>query len=180
MSSKKGSNETKQENRLGPEMQAALNYLMPRAQQIADRPAWSPDMTRSADAMRSYLQSPAFTQPNQNMVNTGQNLMGRGVAGNPFAGGGMPVGGQMKNAGISPATRMQNFAGFGTPDTLRSDNFSGFTAPAMMAAMSQQKPAIDPVTPSIAPQMPQFTQADFDRMYRERLLNPTYSNESGG
>lgn len=211
MSSKKGSTETKQENRLGPEMQAVLNTITPRANELLNKPAWSEDMQRSADAMRNYLQSAAFTQPNQNMVNMGQNLMGRGVAGNPFAGGmgrgaggpppdaggmantqdrslGGSMGGmrgamgpqQMKNAGVTPAQRAQNFAGFGTPESLRNDNFASMSAPAMMAAAVDKKPGVDPVAPSISPQVPQFTQADFDEMYRRRLLNPTYSNESGG
>lgn len=178
MSNKKGSNETKQENRLGPEMQAVLNTITPRANEILNRPAWSPQMQASADAFRNYLQSAQFTQPNQNMVNMGQNLMGRGVAGNPFANMGGGMGRGMKNAGVSPATRMQNFAGFGTPETLRADNYANMTAPAMMGAIAQPKPALDPVQ-SIAPQMPQFTQDDFNRMYAQRMADVEFNGGRG-
>jgi hypothetical protein len=192
---RKGNNETKQENKIDPRLDAAIfgpGGVLQRAQEIASRPAWSQEMGQSADAFRNYLQSAAFTQPNTDLVNMGSRMVNTRAAGNPFTQGGISLGGQqglaggmggamgLKNAGITPAQRAQNFAGFGSPESLRSDNYTEFTAPQMMAALT--KPAVDrveAVKPSVVT-VPEFTQEDFDRMFQARLLSQEYSNVGGG
>lgn len=50
----------------------------------------NPDMTAGLGHMRSVYQSPLATQGYERMGNAGYDLMGRGVAGNPFVTGQMP------------------------------------------------------------------------------------------
>src|SRR5574343_1068478 len=63
----------------------------------------NPDMTAGLGHMRSVYQSPLATQGYERMGNAGYDLMGRGVAGNPF------VTGQMPNFGNLQGQQQQQF-----------------------------------------------------------------------
>ena len=56
----------------------------------ANKTGINPDMQAGLDHMRSVYQSPLATQGYERMGNAGYDLMGRGVAGNPFVTGQMP------------------------------------------------------------------------------------------
>src|SRR5574343_1511408 len=63
----------------------------------------NPDMQAGLDHMRSVYHSPLATQGYERMGNVGYDLMGRGVAGNPF------VTGQMPNFGNLQGQQQQQF-----------------------------------------------------------------------
>jgi hypothetical protein len=80
--------ESKQE--LDPAAKAAMQKALAAADSIyssRDPSGMSPEMKAALADSTNYYKSDAFRQPNQNMVNIGQGLLGGGMATNPFNNG---------------------------------------------------------------------------------------------
>lgn len=134
----------------------------------ANKTGINPDMQAGLDHMKSVYQSPLATQGYERMGNVGYDLMGRGVAGNPFLTGNMPnfgnlqLGQQAQPA--QPAQLMQPTQNLGLS--------SGWATPAEPVA---------PVAPAApAQQNPLSTQDQFRQMYEEEMrrqqrANPDYN-----
>ena len=168
MSNKTKTDTTTQEskNKLDPRMEALLygdgqnTGLLSRANTLSQQPAINSRMREGMDAQYNYLKSPMYQSIFNQILGSGQNLMGRGVAGNPFTQSG--VGSRQGSGGGSP---MQ---GFSAP---QGGGYQPNYAPsAPQQAMPQQSApqALAPQdqTQSQAPQMTPEMLAYFQRMYQ--------------
>jgi hypothetical protein len=99
-----------------------------RKQQLAQG-GLNPNQTAGLEMQRQSLLSPQYTQGLDQMRNVGSQLLGAGVAGNPFANGGNGSFGGMPNMGNMPNMN-------GRP--------MGMHAPTPMAAQTQQMPPMQP------------------------------------
>lgn len=123
----------------------------------------NPDMIAGLDHMRSVYQSPLATQGYERMGNAGFDLMGRGVASNPFVTGQMPNFGNLQQPGYQlpqapqqPTQPTQNL-GLSQPLSL-SDGWANPPAPVAPA----------PAAPA-APAAPTMDQDTFRKLYDEEM-----------
>lgn len=92
---------SEQKNKLDPRMDALLygdgtagnTGFLNRATELSKQPAINDRMRQGLDAQYNYLQSPQYQAIFNQLLGGGQNLMGRGVAGNPFTRSGAGAGG---------------------------------------------------------------------------------------
>jgi hypothetical protein len=156
-----------QKNKLDPRMDALLyggngtQGLTQRATDLANQPAINSRMREGMDTQYNYLKSPLYQAIFNQMLGSGQNLMGRGVAGNPFtqSGAGLRQGG----GGGSP---MQGFA---APQGGMGYQQNYTPSPPQQAAPQQIAPqplAPQDQTQSQAPQLTPEMLAYFQRMYQ--------------
>lgn len=115
-----GAKETTQKQEIDPRMQALLYgngkspglYGQAQALYNANPSGMNDRMRQGLDTQYNYLTSPQYMQMMQQLMSTGGNLMGRGVAPNPYSkGGSMGFGGQQGQmqsylAAQRPATQM--------------------------------------------------------------------------
>jgi len=118
------------------------------------------DMQAGLDHMRSVYQSPLATQGYERMANIGYDLMGRGVATNPF------VSGQMPNFGNLQAGAYQQPAAQPAQPAQPAQNLglslsNGWAQPTAPAA-----PAPTPAAPA---QNQLTSQEQFQKMYEEEM-----------
>src|SRR5574343_1465498 len=123
----------------------------------------NPDMQAGLDHMRSVYQSPLATQGYERMGNVGYDLMGRGVAGNPFVTGKMPNFGNLQQPGYqlpqTPQQPAQPSQNLGLSPTLGlSDGWAKPPAPVAPAPAA-------PVTPAA----PTMDADQFRKLYEEEM-----------
>lgn len=123
----------------------------------------NPDMQAGLDHMRSVYQSPLATQGYERMGNVGYNLMGQGVAGNPFVTGNMPNFGNLQQPGYqlpqTPQQPAQPSQNLGLSPTLGlSDGWAKPPAPVAPAPAA-------PVTPAA----PTMDADQFRKLYEEEM-----------
>ena len=142
----------------------------------------NPDMQAGLAHMKSVYQSPLATQGYERMGNAGYDLMGQGVAGNPFVTGQWPQlgnwGARQREQAQVNQPQVQPVAPVAQPNLglSMSDNWAAPPAPAPVA----------PVAPA-APAQQSMTQADFQKMYAEEMKrqqeeqrNAAWSNWNAG
>jgi len=118
------------------------------------------DMQAGLDHMKSVYQSPLATQGYDRMANTGYDLMGRGVAQNPFTSGSMPNFGNLQ-AGAYQQPAAQPAQPAQPAQNLGLSLSNGWAQPAATAA---------PTSTQAAPAQNQLTsQEQFQRMYEEEM-----------
>lgn len=128
-----------QTNKLDPRMDALLygdNGLMGMASELVKKPAINDRMRQGMDSQANYLQSPLYQAIFNQILGQGSSLMGRGVAGNPYASrGSMGFGGGMGMGGQSP------FGGGYTPNYApqQGQQAQQMSAPAMQAPPQQEQ-----------------------------------------
>ena len=126
----------------------------------------NPDMQAGLDQMRNVYKSPLATQGYERMAQSGYDLMGRGVAENPFTTGRMPNFGNLQNGAYQqptqtaqqPAQPEQQAAQGGLLTSPLPSLNNGFAA----------SPVAAPAAPA-APAQPSMTQDDFQRLYAEEM-----------
>lgn len=125
----------------------------------ANKTGLNSDMQAGLDHMKSVYQSPLATQGYDRMANIGYDLMGRGVAGNPFLTGQMPNFGNLQQGGQGGGQGGQQPAQPVQP-TQNLGLSSGWATPA---------PTPAPVAPA-APAAPAISSQDeFKRMYEAEM-----------
>jgi len=113
---------------------------------------------RGLNMQAQYLQSPQYTNSYNNMASLGQQLMGSGIAGNPFTqsvrqpmgmqgmGAQRPV--QMAPQGYQPYAPQMNFQGI-TPQIVQTDKQPTETDIAALFDMYMKKYQLGPYAPGV-------------------------------
>lgn len=130
----------------------------------ANKTGLNPDMQAGIDHMRSVYQSPLATQGYDRMANSGYELIGRGVASNPFTSGNMP------NFYNLYANQNAQQAAQPQPVTQPAQQSNlGFSQPLSLSngwAPAAPEPAPAPVTAQAAQAM---DQEQFRKLYAEEM-----------
>lgn len=128
MSSKQKTETTSQKNSLDPRMEALLyggngqTGITQYAQALMGQNPLNQRQQQGIDAQANYLQSPLYSNIFNAMLNQGSQLMGRGVAGNPFT----------SSQALNLGTYQPNYQG-----PQRSNPFAGIQQPQ---TQTQQQP----------------------------------------
>lgn len=117
------------------------------------------DMQAGLDHMKSVYQSPLATQGYDRMANTGYDLMGRGVAQNPFTSGSMP------NFGNLQAGAYQQPAAQPAQPAQPAQNLGL----SLSNGWAQPTPTTPAPTPAAPAQNQLTSQEQFQRMYEEEM-----------
>lgn len=123
----------------------------------------NPDMQAGLNHMKSVYQSPLATQGYERMGNAGYDLMGRGVAGNPFVTGQMP---QFGNWGARQREQAQLNQPQVQPVAPVAQQNLGLSLSDNWAA--PPAPVVAPAAPA-APAQPSMTQDEFQRLYKAEM-----------
>lgn len=110
------------------------------------------NMTDGLNQMNAVYRSPLAQQGYERMGQTGYDLMGRGVAGNPFTDGRMTLGSNQIAPGLLQPTQPAQAA-----------------APSMGNGFSAAQPIVQQAPAPQAPQAPAMDQATFQKMYQDAL-----------
>lgn len=132
------------------------------------------DMQAGLDHMKSVYQSPLATQGYDRMANTGYDLMGRGVAQNPFTSGQMPNFGNLQAGAYQQPTAQPAQPAAQPTQNLGLSLSNGWAQPTAPAAPAQ--------TPAAPAQNQLTSQEQFQKMYEEEMKRrqDEFMNSSSG